>query len=63
MQLINIGCLNIHVTHLTANNAATNNVVFFFVLDLKNSIQLQLLIPYHNALDKRSRIFCVTTYL
>ena len=28
----NIECLNIHGTHVTAND---NNVVFFFILDLK----------------------------
>ena len=26
---INIGCLNIHGTHVTANNSTDNNVVFF----------------------------------
>ena len=30
----NTGCLNIHGTHVTANNS-TNNNVFFFVSDLK----------------------------
>ena len=30
-----LGCLNIHETHVTANNSTNNNVVFFFVLDLK----------------------------
>ena len=34
MQPINIGCLNIHGTHVTANNS-TNDNVFFFVSDLK----------------------------
>ena len=30
------GCLNIHGTHVTANNSTTNNnIVFFFILDLK----------------------------
>ena len=29
------GCLNIHRTHVTANNSTSNNVVFFFVTDLK----------------------------
>ena len=29
------GCLNIHGTHLTANNPTTNNIVFFLVSDLK----------------------------
>ena len=31
----NIGCLNIHGTHVTANNSTTNNVVIFFASDLK----------------------------
>ena len=35
MQPINIGCLNIHGTHLTAKNSTNNNVVFFVVSDLK----------------------------
>ena len=29
MQLINIGCLNINGTHVTANNSTNNNGVFF----------------------------------
>ena len=29
------GCLNIYGTHVTANNSTNNNVVFFFVSDLK----------------------------
>ena len=32
MELINIGYLNIHGTHVTANNFTNNNVVFFFFL-------------------------------
>ena len=28
-------CLDIHETHMTANNSSNNNVVFFFVSDLK----------------------------
>ena len=28
-------CLNIHGTHLTANNSIYNNAVFFFASDLK----------------------------
>ena len=31
----NIGYLNIHGTHVTANNSTNNNVVFFFLSDLK----------------------------
>ena len=32
---LNTGCLNIHETHVTANNSTNNNyVVFFFVSDL-----------------------------
>ena len=34
MQPIYIGCLNIHGTHVTANNSTNNNVVFFFVSEL-----------------------------
>ena len=30
-----IWCLNIYGTYVTANNSANNNVVFFFVSDLK----------------------------
>ena len=30
-----IGCLNIHGIHVAANNSINNNVVFFFVSDLK----------------------------
>ena len=33
-----IGCLNIHGTHVTANNYTNNNVAFF-ASDLKKSIQ------------------------
>ena len=29
------GCLNIHGTHMTVNNFANNNVVFFFASALK----------------------------
>ena len=29
MQPINIGCLDIHGTHVTANNSINNNIVFF----------------------------------
>ena len=30
-----IGYLNIHGTHVTAHNSTNNNIVFFFVSDLK----------------------------
>ena len=30
-----IGCVNIHGSHVTANNSNNYNVVFFFVSDLK----------------------------
>ena len=30
-----IGCLNIHGTHVTADNSTHNNVVFFLFSDLK----------------------------
>ena len=57
----NTGCLNIHGTHVTANDSTNNNIVFVFVSDLK--ILLQLLILNHNALDKRRKIYSITTYL
>ena len=44
---------------MTANNSTTNNVVFFFVSDLKNSKLKQILIADH----KREKIFRVTIYL
>ena len=56
-------CLNVHETHVTANNSTNNNVVFFFYFRFENSVLQQLLIFYHNALDKRGKIFCVTTHL
>ena len=36
----------------------TNNVVFFFVSDLKTVSYKQLLILDHNVLDKRAKILC-----
>ena len=63
MQRIDIGCLNIHGTHVTTPNSTTNNVVFFFVSDLKIVNYKQLLILDHNGLDKRGKMFCVKTYL
>ena len=33
--LVNIECLNIHVTHISANKFTNKNVMFFFVSDLK----------------------------
>ena len=33
--IINIGCLTIYGTHVTANNSTNNNVLFFFDTDLK----------------------------
>ena len=33
------GCLNMHGTHMTANNSTNNNVVFFACFRFKNSIQ------------------------
>ena len=56
--VLGIGCLNIHGTRVTANNSTNNNVVFFFVSDLKI-----LLILFHNAFDKREKIFYITIYL
>ena len=31
----NMGCLNIHRTHVTVNNSTNKNAVFIFVSDLK----------------------------
>ena len=57
-----IRCLNIHRTHVTANNSA-NNVVFFFISDLKivynNNYQSLITMP----LIREEKIFCVTSYL
>ena len=39
-DFIYTGCLNIHGAHVTANHSTTNDIVFFFVSDLK--------ILYHN---------------
>ena len=49
-------------THVITNNSTNNNVVFFFCFIFENSI-LWLLILDHNALNKRGRIFYITTYL
>ena len=35
LQISNIGCLNIHWTHVITNNSTNNNVVFLFLSDLK----------------------------
>ena len=35
MQPVNIGYVNIHRTHVIANNSTYNNVVFVLVSDLK----------------------------
>ena len=35
MQPFNIGCLNIHGTHVTVNNSTNDYGMFFFVSDLK----------------------------
>ena len=32
MQPINLGCLNMHETHVTANNSTNDNVFFFSFL-------------------------------
>ena len=52
-----IGCLNIHGTHVNANNSTNNNVVFFFVSYLKKSILYQLLILDQTAVNKREKYF------
>ena len=61
MQPINIGCLNIYRTNVTANNSPDNSCVLCFRFE--NSVLKQLLILDDNALDKRRKIFCVNTYL
>ena len=33
--MLSIGCLNVHGVHVTVNNFIDNNVVIFFVSDLK----------------------------
>ena len=35
IQPNNIGCLNIHETQMTTNNSTNNDIVFFFVSDLR----------------------------
>ena len=51
-------------TRVTANNSINNNVVFFYCcFRFENNILYQLLCLDHNALDKRGKIFFVTTYL
>ena len=37
--------------------------MFFFCFRNENSKLEQILIPDHNALDKKGKIFCVTTHL
>ena len=58
-----IGWLNIYGTHVTANNSTNNNGVFFIGFRFENSILKQELILDNNALDKRGKIFCASTYL
>ena len=33
-EAVSIGCLNIHGTHMTANNSTTTNVVLFFLFQI-----------------------------
>ena len=47
---------------MTANNS-TKNKVLFSSFTFENSMLQQLLIFDPNALDKKEKIFCVTTYL
>ena len=55
---IYIGCFNIHETHVTASDSTYNNIVLFFVSDLK--------IEYYNNSSitipwtREEKIFCVT---
>ena len=44
---------------MTVNNSASNNVVFFFVSDLKITIIITIIIPRSQCLgQKRENIFC-----
>ena len=58
-----IGCFNIHWTYVPANNSTNNNVFFWYQIWKLYTINCILLILHHNALDKRGKIFCITTYL
>ena len=35
-----VGCLNIHGTHVIANNSTHNNVVFFFVFVFVSDLKI-----------------------
>ena len=48
--------------NITADDFANDNM-FLFCFRFVNSILEQLLIHDHNALDKRGKIFCPSTYL
>ena len=54
LQSTYTGCLNIHGTHVTANNYTNNNVLFFLVSDMKivcyNNYWFSI-----NVLDKRGK--------
>ena len=50
-------CLNIHGTHVTANNSTTNNVVFFFVLDLITVYYNNYLFSIKGREEKYSKLY------
>ena len=63
LEIRTIGCLNIHGAHVTANNSTNNNVVFFFVSDLKivysNNYKSSIIMPW----IREEKLFCNTTDL
>ena len=61
--LIYTRCLNIHRTYVTANSSTNNNVVFFFVSDLKIVHTITTINPQSQCLGQERKIFCLTTYL
>ena len=52
--------INIHGTHVTANNSTNKNIEFFFCFRFENSM---LLIFDRHVLGRGEKIICVTTYL
>ena len=59
----NVRRLKIYGTHVTADNSTNNNVVFFFVSDLKivynNNYKSSITMPW----TREEKTFCLTTYL
>ena len=58
-----IGCLTLHGTHMTAINSTNNNVVFFFVSNLKMIYNNNYLSSITMPWTRKKKIFCVTIYL